>query len=50
MEAYTKYPAEECTTPLGFPVEPEVYRIKRGSSAFIFSTGQSFDATAINSS
>ena len=33
-EAYTIYPPEECKTPLGFPVDPEVYKIKRGSSAF----------------
>ena len=41
------YPAELCTIPLGFPVDPDVYKIKRGSSAFI-STGLQSSSTLFN--
>ena len=43
------YPAVECWIPLGFPVEPEVYKIKRGSSESIISIGQSAVAFSISS-
>ena len=41
------YPPDVCITPLGCPVDPEVYRMNRGSSAFISSGGQSSDAVAM---
>ena len=31
--AFKIYPAVECWMPFGFPVEPDVYKIKRGCSA-----------------
>ena len=33
------YPATLCTTPFGFPVDPEVYKINKGSSASITVAG-----------
>ena len=38
-----------CRTPFGLPVDPEVYRINSGSSAFISSGGQSSDTFAVAS-
>ncbi len=31
------YPAHEWTTPFGFPVDPDVYKINKGSSLFMIS-------------
>src|SRR3546814_171862 len=30
---HNRYPPDECCTPLGLPVEPDVYRMKSGCSA-----------------
>lgn len=35
----TMYPAVEWITPLGFPVDPEVYSLNRGCSASTHATG-----------
>ena len=34
------YPAQVCTIPFGFPVEPDVYKINNGSSESITSGSQ----------
>ena len=38
-----------CTIPFGFPVEPDVYNMKRGSSESIISAGQSPSTFSISS-
>ena len=34
------YPPQVCTTPFGFPVDPDVYNINNRSSESIFSAAQ----------
>ena len=43
------YPAVVCTIPLGLPVDPDVYKIKSGSSEFMISASK-FESTFSNSS
>ena len=43
------YPPHVCTMPLGFPVEPEVYKINKGSSLSMISAGQ-WSSTSANAS
>ena len=43
------YPPVVCITPFGFPVEPLVYKMNNGSSAFIISGSQLLSAEAIAS-
>ena len=40
----------ECKTPFGFPVEPDVYKIKRGSSEFCSLISHSLDCFETSSS
>ncbi|OPX61423.1 MAG: hypothetical protein A4E29_00821 [Methanomassiliicoccales archaeon PtaB.Bin134] len=49
MQVPSRYPAVLCTTPFGFPVEPEVYRMNRGSSASHHTGSQERSALAISS-
>ena len=44
------YPPVVCKTPFGFPVDPEVYKINNGSSAFISSGSHLDEAFEIKSS
>src|SRR5207249_4452715 len=45
----TRYPPVECWMPFGFPVVPDVYRMKSGSVAFIASGSHSAAALAMRS-